>query len=126
MLIDPVKVHARCKARETAEALADLVIAEHAALSSDPAEAFAASFAGRMIQAGIVVTPPAAEPTVEPLSDAESRYVGKLSMPFGRHCGEQIDQVPLDYLIWLVEQPDDFKVSLKRYIKSQRIQREQE
>lgn len=124
--IDPAKIHARCKARESAEALAELVVAEYSALDSDPAEAFSAWIAGRLIQAGVIAAPPPAEPAVEPFTDEQSRWFGNRPMPYGKHAGSCIDQVPLDYLIWMAEQPDDFKDNLRRYIKSQRIQQEQE
>lgn len=61
----------------------------------------------------------------EPMSDAESKAFERQQMPFGMHSGELIADVPMDYLLWLECEPD-FRRDLRRYLRSDRIQREQD
>lgn len=63
----------------------------------------------------------------EPMGDAEAAHFGRnQEMPFGKHAGRIVDSVPLDYLVWLADQPSamSFTTELRRYLKSERIQRE--
>ncbi len=57
------------------------------------------------------------------MTDAESRQFGAGVMPFGEYAGKRIDEVPLDRLEWYTEQ--SFVDSLRRYLRSRRIQSEQ-
>lgn len=68
------------------------------------------------------------EDTVElkPMGDKESQMFGSTHIKFGKYAGERVDEVPLDYLLWLSENKDPWKEQLKRYIKSKRIQSEQQ
>ena len=61
---------------------------------------------------------------VPPMNTEESRKFGRVPIPFGKHQNKVIDNVPLDYLLWLDAQPD-FRVKLSRYLASRRIQHEQ-
>ena len=60
----------------------------------------------------------------EPMSDAGSMAFERQQMPFGMHSGTPIADVPMDYLLWLECEPD-FRRDLRRYLRSDRIQREQ-
>jgi uncharacterized protein (DUF3820 family) len=59
-----------------------------------------------------------------PMSENDSKRFEKTLFPYGKHCGTKISDVPLDYLFWLDEQ-DDFRHTLRRYLLSDRVQREQ-
>lgn len=64
-------------------------------------------------------------PTVagfEPMSDAQAVLFEKAAMPWGKHAGELIGRVPLEYLVWLVDQRDEFTNDLRRYVRSKRVQ----
>ena len=59
------------------------------------------------------------------MTDEESRRFGQTPMRFGKHAGDRIDDVPIDYLIWLAEyQRNNFKDDLRRYVQSRRVQAE--
>ena len=62
-------------------------------------------------------------PPEVPMTDDESKEFGGSGIPFGKHHSERVDQVPLPYLVWLGDQPD-FRLSLRRYLRSPRIARE--
>ncbi|HEV3340922.1 MAG TPA: DUF3820 family protein [Pirellulales bacterium] len=57
------------------------------------------------------------------MTDAEAREFGASTMPFGKHTGERVDAVPLEYLLWL--DGDEWRRDLARYLRSRRIQTEQ-
>jgi hypothetical protein len=59
------------------------------------------------------------------MTDEESREFEMRPMPFGTHMNKQIRIVPLDYLLWLEEQPD-FRRDLNRYLRNPQIQALQE
>ncbi len=59
------------------------------------------------------------------MANKESKLWGQQTrMPFGEWEGKQVDAVPLGRLVWYVDQT--FVDELRRYLKSPRIQREQE
>ena len=60
----------------------------------------------------------------EPMSDAGSIVFERQLMLFGKHVGKRIKDMPMDYLLWLECEPD-FRRKLRRYLHSERIQREQ-
>ena len=66
------------------------------------------------------------ETELQPMSDWQASDFGARLMMFGKHAGTRIDQVPLEYLIWLAESPDEFRAELRRYLKSKRVQIEQD
>jgi len=69
------------------------------------------------------------EPTTvvpdRPMTETEVAAFGNHAMEFGKHAGEQVKAVPLDYLLWLEEQPD-FRRNLRRYLRSDTLQRQQD
>jgi hypothetical protein len=60
-----------------------------------------------------------------PYTDGEAKWFGGTTMPFGEHRGKRVDEVPMSYLLWLDKQPD-FRIEMKRYLASKRLQVEQE
>ena len=68
--------------------------------------------------------PVQASPGLKPMTDMESQGFENTCMEFGKHNGERMGDVPIDYLFWLDEQ-DNFSKLLKRYLLSKRVQREQ-
>lgn len=60
-----------------------------------------------------------------PMKHDELCKFGMQRMEFGKHAGLMVDEVPLDYLLWLDGQPD-FRHDLRRYLASPSVQREQE
>ena len=61
-----------------------------------------------------------------PMSDEEIREFGRSSMPFGVHCGKRIDNVPIEYLDWLLGDAAEFIRKVRQYLNSPRIQSERE
>lgn len=67
------------------------------------------------------------EPVVEagglvPMSDARAECFGlDRLMPFGKHKDQRICDVPLPYLDWLIEAPDEFKDELRQYLTNGKI-----
>ncbi len=59
-----------------------------------------------------------------PMTEEECQVFEREAMIFGKHSGVKVSGVPLDYLIWLDGEPD-FRRKLNRYLRSERIQREQ-
>lgn len=60
---------------------------------------------------------------IEAMTDEESRKFDSEIMPFGKHKGSKISEIPLQYLVWLSEQPN-FNNKLTAYLQSPRIKRE--
>lgn len=54
-----------------------------------------------------------------PLNEQHAIRFEAVSMPYGKHKGEEVGQVPCSYLEFLAE-GDDFMKALRRYVKSQR------
>ncbi len=57
------------------------------------------------------------------MTEKEARLFGGEPMPYGEFVGMKIDHVPLDRLLWYSEQT--FVDELRRYVKSDRTQKEQ-
>ena len=63
---------------------------------------------------------------ISKMTDFEARNFEKKEMPWGKHKGKEICQVPLHYLDMIVNSEDPFKDDLARYLESQLVQRELE
>jgi len=59
--------------------------------------------------------------THPPMTYQEAREFGSEEMEFGKYLGLPIDQVPIEYLVWLADEKDGFKKQLRRYLQSPRI-----
>lgn len=87
-------------------------------------------FWSRLLENVCAVLPPDYHPTkvvkspYPPMSRQEAHDWGQnTQMPFGKHMGDRVDSVPLEYLLWLDEQPD-FRRQLHQYLASPRVQEE--
>ena len=69
--------------------------------------------------------PEAADPRDSPMSDTEAKAHGQTqTMRFGKYEGRRIDDVPLDYLIWLADESRRLWKEMHRYLNSPRIKKE--
>lgn len=71
--------------------------------------------------------PPKPQPTERfpAMNDQEATRFEAIPMPYGKHAGESVGEVPCDYLLFLTE-GDEFSQRLKRYVKSKRFADRQE
>lgn len=70
-----------------------------------------------------------ADAIIDPMTDNEAVAFGKTTVPFetSKHFGLPIKNVPLDYLVWIVDNQDKyekFRRQLIRYLRSVRISQE--
>jgi hypothetical protein len=61
---------------------------------------------------------PAKPDASQPMTEAEARQFAETKITFGKYNGFLINNVPLTYLEWLTEQPDEFKRNVRRYLDS--------
>ena len=54
------------------------------------------------------------------MDETEARAFDKEIMEFGKHKGASMGEIPLDYLLWLEEQPN-FRKQLNRYLRSKYV-----
>ena len=64
--------------------------------------------------------------SLPPMSDEQAKAYGKTQIQFGKYSGQEIDSVPLDYMIWLADQSRDTWRLLHSYLNSPRIKAELE
>lgn len=120
-------VTANIAARTAAETVCELIVDEIAKLKSAHGPDAVKVFFGKLreVFAG-ELTVTREPPPPKPMNDAEARAFEEEMMPFGKHKGTPIAEVELGYLDWIVEQPEDFKTKLSRYLLSERVKRERE
>lgn len=41
-----------------------------------------------------------------------------MKMPFGKHRGEDLEDIPDDYLVWILDNLDDLSPTLRRAIET--------
>lgn len=66
---------------------------------------------------------PRAPQTVEhnpPMTEQEAIRFEADEIPFGKHKGTQVGEVPVDYLLWMTE-GNEFDKALRRYVRSKRF-----
>ena len=63
--------------------------------------------------------------TDKAMNDAQAKKFGGQEINFGVHAGKRIDEVPIGYLLMLVDE-NEFKKKLRRYLASPRIKAEME
>jgi hypothetical protein len=56
-----------------------------------------------------------------PMGEQEAARFEIVALPYGKHRGEMVGNVPCDYLLFLTE-GDEFSQRLRRYVKSKRFQ----
>jgi hypothetical protein len=64
--------------------------------------------------------------TIEPFTDQQARQFGATAMEFGKHAGKRVDEVDLNYLVWLADASRATWRNLTRYLRSPRIAAELE
>lgn len=71
--------------------------------------------------------PPKPQPVerLPAFNEQEATRFEAMPMPYGKHAGESVGEVPPDYLLFLTE-GDEFSQRLKRYVKSKRFAGRQE
>jgi len=91
--------------------------------SGIPAESVRRFWQYVMESAGELVGDEVVEKPKQPkiMSDVDARRFGRSLMPFGQHKGASIDEVPIDYLEWLLDQQGTFMEDLGSYMDSERI-----
>ena len=115
--MDVSTVKLRAAARDQARVAAGLVVEEAGRIHAEAQAAFWDELK-RILPLPI---PPAPAPQpLAPFTDHQAKAFGRSKMPFGKHAGEPVDEVPLDYLEKLCD-PQPFIKSLKRYCASTRI-----
>jgi len=112
------EVERRIRARETAEEIYSLVESEEEILGKHVWEVLYKKFQNRKM------CETKTKEKSSRMTVAESRRFGKQPIPFGRFKGQPVDQVPLDMLEWYADQK--FVDELRRYLRSSRIQKEDE
>lgn len=63
------------------------------------------------------LAPPADTRPAGALSDSDLRAFEREPMPFGKHQGTPIGQVPLEYLDWLIGEQELFTRKVREYLK---------
>lgn len=58
------------------------------------------------------------------MSHEQARKFSEQEMPWGTYIGTKVNQVPLDYLLYITEDKSGFKRDLKRYLASKSVQAE--
>jgi len=120
-------IQANKAAREAAEAMADLMFDAGQELPLAVRRRYwevlflrTAEWAGKIGEPHRPVEP---APRCEgAMSDQEAKRFEQEVMPFGKHKGKAVVDVPLDYLFWL--DGDEFRRRLPGYLLSDRVQRE--
>jgi hypothetical protein len=111
-------------AAETAKELVEIITAE-----CEPLDAIARRIIANRILTAIEPWLPehARQPkpeTAEAMTEAEARRFEQETIPFGKHAGKPISEVPLDYLAWLADRNRETWRGLHRYLHSKRVQEE--
>ena len=111
------------EAREIAEAALSLALDEWQSKYFDNYD----QMFWKRVKAVVESKLPKAELPPQPggMSSDEARLFGqRMTMPAGKYAGQPVDKVPIDYLLWWAFEPSDFTKQLRRYLRSERIQRE--
>lgn len=111
------------RGRETAQEVAQLARLETIAMSAQARARF-----WEQLQFEVAKELPQAPVAAAPkqMTDAEIREFGRSIMPFGVHLGKRIDNVPIEYLDWLLGNAAEFLVKVRQYFNSPQIQAERE
>ncbi len=118
--IDPQTIHRRQEARKAAALVVELIQDVLDDALPDEREIVRGAIL-EALGAGDQTTPAA---PISAMTDQQARQFGRRSMPFGRHKGRRVDEVPLDYLVWLADHAALFVADLRRYCRSPRLQSE--
>lgn len=121
---NPQLVKERAAGRQLARTFMDLLKEEVSKIQYEEAvKAFWEELSEIMLnEHGPIQAPPPPKPKSTGMSDRVVKLFKKELMPFGKFEGEKIEDVPLQYLDWLVGEDDDaLNGRLKRYLKNEKI-----
>ena len=122
-MADDARIAAKVFARNLATESHEVLRLETSEFSDEQQDAYWArmyQLIGRTLPKPRPESPKQARP--EPMTDAEAKQFGRRKMPWGKFCGLQVGEAPIDYLLWLDEQRG-FCYELRRYILSDYAQR---
>jgi len=107
-----------------AEEIIELIVEE----AADAGDVGRRIFANRIIKAlsGWVPAEKVQPHEIEPFSDEEAKRYGAELMAFGKHVGERIDTVDLQYLQWLADASRDTWRGLHRFLNNSKIRKKLE
>lgn len=115
-------IGANIAARQAAEAVVDLINGELRTLIDQHGQDALAPFFATLRECyldNLTVEVEVERAPARPMTDGEASAFEARRMPWGKHKGKTIDEVPLDYLQWVLDQPDTFKVEIERYLISE-------
>lgn len=110
--IDQAKLKARCESRKSADAALEL-LAE--SVAGDPVHFW------KIIRDHAAAQLPVSPETAGPMTNDEAAMFDNYEMPYGKHKGQCVDEVPVSYLDWLAGETDPFKDKLRRYVQNERV-----
>lgn len=118
--MDAERLAERSIGRKEAKECIELIEGTAGQLSPQSTEAFWDSI--REFMAAIVPKEPEPESAaMTAMNDTQAFYFGSEQMPFGKYRRALIADVPLVYLDWLIDAPDEFKDQLRAYLKNEEI-----
>jgi len=117
-MTDDATIRQRIHGREQAILCLEMIEAD--SMPAAALEAFSAE-----IEKRCAPPRPTPRPGPPPMNDSESAAFGQVALPYGKHQGTKVDDVPLAYLEWMANPEDsDLVRSLRRYLASDRVRRE--
>ena len=120
--MDSKLIEARIAARALAKQVADIATAE---APEDDASCEAYWLVLRQVCDEHLPRPEQTSSESPAMTDEQAREFGRCTqMPFGKHVGTYIDEVPLQYLEWYADL--SFQPQLRKYLRSPRIKSELE
>lgn len=123
--LDAVRLAARARARKDARAAVDLIVQGAAGLGDEERLAF-----WDEVRAELDERCPESQSRATPLAgpaamgDEEAARFEARDMPWGKHRGTRIADVPAGYLDYVANTKDQFKEDLARYVARPEVQQE--
>ena len=117
-----MSIEANIKARKAAEELWELVVEECFGIEDVAIQVYWKRFLELLRVELWSQETVARDP---PMTDDEAKRFGSTQMPFGKWELCPIDDVPMEYFVWMEEQPD-FRRQLNAWLRNPRIQQRQE
>ena len=123
--MDTKAVGDRIAARKKADEVIEICDGETFAMTDDQRHKFWETI--RKTAEKEAPRPPDPPKPIEPFSDERAKLFEGEVMPWGKHRGSTIGTIAAidpGYLLWLQDQPDEFKDNLKRYLENPGVSRE--
>ena len=111
--------------RNQAEAAFRLVQETAALLCEEDARRFWKHFLGPIVKAATVIEDNQPQAN-EAMTEDQAKAFERVRIPWGKESGISVKNIELEYLFWMADERDKFKEALRRYLRSDRVQREQE